>query len=804
MFKNYLSTACRNLLKTRLFSLANILGLAIGIASSLLILHYVIFEMSYDKFHPDYQRIYRLRHERTSENGSIVKFASCCPPAAPLIRERYPEVEKIGRIIQFPSVISHSDQLFLEERTFYAEPDFLEVLPFQFIQGDPLNGLRDLNSAFISQSTAKKYFRDKNPIGQTIRVNRGDEYKITGVFGNVPANSHIKFDILLCFENVKSIYDDDILTAWGHTGFYTYLHVRPDTDINKFKNKLAGLVESEFGAVLDEYNMAFELILQPLVDIHLDSHFMQELETGGSRETVNALLLIAAFIMIIAWVNYINLSTARSLTRAREVGIRKVVGATPGQLMFQFLTETALINLAAIIFAIILVILSMPFFSILTGTPADYFIWTHGWFNTALAAMFAAGVGLAGFYPATAMASHKPVRVLRGIWASSPTGINLRKVLVVLQFVIALTLLIGVVTVYQQISFMQNQDPGFKMEQILIVQSPRVKDEDYPQKFKVFKESLLNKRHITQISHITEAPGKQILWDAGGIFRYGEDKSKAKNYQIVGVDEDFINLFKIKLIAGRNFSQDIGSDQEALILNRTAVKWMGFESPKNAVGEKVDYWGQIFNVIGVLEDYHQESPKKEIEPHLFRLAPTGRGRLGQIAIKIDPRQTQKTIGLVQKRYSEFFPGNPFEYFFLDEYYNRQYQAESLFGKIMAIFTVLAIFVTVLGIFGLSSFTVTQRTKEIGIRKVLGASVPGILLMLFRDLGKWGLIANIIAWPLAYLAMNSWLQNFASRVAIGIWVFLLAGSLALAIALATVGYQAVRAALSNPVDSLRYE
>ena len=804
MFGNYLKTAVRNLIKTKLFSLVNILGLAIGMTACLLIIHYVSYEKSYDRFQEDGDRIYRLRYERSSEDGQAVKFASCTSPATEFIRARYPEVEKIGRLVRWRAVVSFADQKFTEEGMYFAEPEFLEILKFNFIKGDPGTGLKDANNAVISQSIARKYFGNENPIGKTFSVDKTVDYQVIGVFADIPPNSHLKFDILLSFKNLLPIYGKDILESWGHTTFYTYLRLRPGADPKEFENKMVDLVEAECGELQKAFKVVIRLKMQPLYDIHLTSHFMQEYEINGDKDSVNFLFIIALFIIVMAWVNYINLSTARSLTRAREVGLRKVVGASRRQLQVQFFFEIVLINIVAILFSLLLVKLFLPFFTKITGTPMSYSIWQAGWFWASVIIMLIVGVFLSGLYPVVVMSSFKPVTVLKGKLGSSAKGINLRKILVIFQFVMALALLIGTLAVFFQLEFMKKQALGFNMDHVLVVKAPRVRDEAFKEKFVTFKDELLKQSNIDKFCFVSEVPGRQIFWDNGGIFRVGEDEGKGKNYMIVGVDYDFVDVFDLKLAAGRNFSKEYPADKDTLILNEKGIKWMGFANNEEALGKQVDYWGKIYTVIGVLKDYRQESPKVDYEPQIFRLLPYGRDVRGVFAIKINPQNIPEAIRLVQQYYEQFFPGNPFEYDFLDDYYNQQYKEDELFGKVFGIFSFLAIFVTSLGIFGLSSFMAIQRTKEIGIRKVLGAGVPRILYLLTKDFLVLLLLSFIIVLPLTIWGIKSWLNGFAQQMSLGPVLFILPLLIVGVVMLLTLAAHVIRAALANPIQSIRYE
>jgi putative ABC transport system permease protein len=806
MLLNYVKTALRNLRRTRMFSSINILGLAVGMAACLLILHYVRFERSYDRFHADGERIYRLRYERTSEEGTAVRFASCCPPAADFIRGAYPEVEEIARIYRYQAVVALKDRdvQFTEERIYYAEPEFFRLFDLRFRSGDPAAGIRDPNHAFMSASTARKYFGDEEPVGKTFLLDGKLDYTVAGVFEDVPLNSHLKFDILLSFRNVIALRGREVMESWGHTGFFTYLRLKPGADPAAFEKKLAGLVATQCGEMMRVYNILIELKMQPLRDIHLASHYMQEYEPNGNRGAVDFLSIVAIFIIVMAWVNYINLSTARSLTRAREVGLRKVVGASRGQLVVQFFFETALVNLFAVALALLLMRAAFPAFRRLTGVPSAAGPWSSPSFLATVVLMFLAGIFLSGIYPVAALSAFRPSTALRAKPGNTPRGVNLRKALVVFQFVIGLALLTGAFTVHRQISFMRKQEMGFDMERILVMKAPRVVGGSPNEKYKFFKQEVLKNPDVEKICVVTEVPGRQIYWDAGGIFRAGEAAGKGKNYMILGVDWDFVSVFGLKLLAGRNFSEQFPADGKSLILNRTAVEWMGFENAEEAVGKPVNYWGQIYTVVGVLADYHQQSLKAAFEPHIYRLMPAAHPEEGRFALKIGPRRIDETVRFVAAAYGRTFPGNPVEYFFLDDYYNQQYRADERFGQTIGVFSLLAVFVTSLGIFGISSFMALQRTREIGIRKVLGASTPGILLLLARDFVVLVGLSLFVAWPLTLWGIRKWLDSFAYRMGLDAPLFLAPLALVSAITALTITSNVLRAALADPVDAIKHE
>lgn len=802
MFKNYLKTAFRNMRKNKTLTLINILGLSAGMAVCLLILHYVHYEKSYDRFHERQDRIYRLRYEREDKGGDAVRFASCCPPAALRIRSKMPEAEKVARLVRYTAVISYGAEKYIEDKIFFAEPDFANIFSFNFLSGNPVSDLKEPNKAFISSSMAKKYFGDENPVGKTISLDQKMNFTVAGVFADVPPNSHVKFNFLFSFQNILKIYGEDFDESWGDSGAFTYLLLKEGVDAAEFETKLNALADAEVGEMFKQYNLTMFLKMQPLTDIHLTSHFQQEFEPNGDRDTVNYLFIIAFFIIVIAWVNYINLSTARSLTRAREVGLRKVVGATRHQLIVQFFTEIILTNLFAVAMTFALIALSLPLFRDITGTAYDYPLWPQAWFWGVVGLMLTAGVFLSGAYPVIILSSFRPIEVLKGKLGNAVGGMNLRKALVVFQFVMAIGLITCTLAVYQQLSFMKNRDLGFTKDQILVVKAPRVRDSTFVSKLDVFKHELRKRAGIESFCVVTEVPGRQIYWDAGAIHRVGSDEEK--NYQIVGIDYDFVNVFGLTFAAGRNFSKEYPADKQALILNETACEWLGFKSPEDAVGKQVSYWGEIFNVIGVLKNFHQQSPKAAFEPHIYRFLPQGRGVRGQFAMKVDPGNLKTVLGAVQEQYNLFFPGNPFDFLFLDEYFNQQYKADEMFGKVFGVFSFLAIFITSLGIFGLSSFMTIQRTKEIGIRKVLGAGIARILLLLTKDFILLILIAFVLAIPLSYSGINLWLDSFSSRMDLTVNLFLIPLLMVGIITLLTIGVHVLKAAAANPVQSLRYE
>lgn len=801
MKQYYFKIALRNILRNKLFSSINIIGLAVGITAFLMILVYVRYERSYDTFHKNSDRIYRLLYERSSAEGETVKFASCCPPAAIRIRELYPEVETIARLFRYRATVIFGERKFYEERIYFAEPQIFQIFDIEMITGDPATGIRDANCAFISESFGRKYFGDDDPMGKTITIDKEMSFVITGIYRDLPANSHIDIDLMLSWPNLLTHYGPDIELSWGDTGFFTYFILKPNVSPVEFEEKLKSLVESDFGEVLKYYKLTLDLKVQPLTDIHLNSAYMQEIKVNGNNDTVTFLSVIAVFILIIAWVNYINITTARSLTRATEVGVSKVAGAARRQLAGQFFIETIMINAAAFVLALILLALLLPLFCNLTGIPADYVIWKESWFRIITFILFISSIILSGTYPVFVLTSFSTSEVLRGKYIHSKSGILIRKALVVFQLTMAICLITCTLLVFRQVRYMQNIDKGINITDILAVRAPRVRDASFGTKLLTFKEELLRNQVITRFSVGTEVPGRQILWDAGGIFRVGSDQSK--NYQIVGIDYDYLGVLEANIIAGRNFDRSF-SDSSSLILNEKAVKWMGFASPQEAVGQKVNYWDQIYTIAGVVQDYSQQSPREAFEPHIFRFMPQGRGVRGFFMMKIIPSAEERVLRLVEEKFNEFFPDNPFDYFFLEDYYEQQYRNERLLGSVFGAFAILSIFVTCLGIFGLTSFLLLQRTREITMRRVMGSTTSGIVVLFSRDFVRITILSFIIAVPVCYYWLTGWLKTFEAKMDVSVWSFILPFLVTLAFTLITITVIVMKTASVNPAENLRSE
>ena len=659
-------------------------------------------------------------------------------------------------------------------------------------------------TAAISETTAQTLYGTTNALGKRLTLNRRRDYTITAVFKDVPVNTQLKPDILLSYPSFIKIVapDNNPETAWQWDGCLTYVLLRKGVDPNVVEKKFVPIVEKFTADDMKRFNAAVSYYLEPLTDIHLNSHYIGEPAPNGNGKTTYLLLGIAFFIAVIAWVNYINLATARAVNRAKEVGIRKAVGSQRRQLVVQFLFESALLNFFALVLALLIVVIAIPGFNKLSGQNLSFSLFSKTSFWLGLLGLFLIGVFFSGLYPAFVLSGFKPIEVLKGKLIATTKGALLRKGLVVFQFTASLFLLIGTLAVYQQIQYMRKQSLGINIDQTLVVRPPGVLiDSTYVQNISAFKEALNNQTGIKAVSISTSIPGQPVDWNAGGIKLVGTDESAQKQYRVIGMDHDYMKQYGIKLIAGRYFSREFGTDDSAVIFNKKGFEQLGLNKPEEAIGKSIDFWGRRYTIVGIAENFHQQSLREAFEPLIFRLIP---GVRGYLSIKTPASNVNETIALVKSNWDKFFPGNTFDYFFLDDHFDQQYKADQRFGQVFGLFTLMAILVACLGLFGLASFTTIQRTKEIGIRKVLGASVLKILKLLYQEFAILLLIAFVIAVPLAWLTVGNWLQGYAFRISIHWSYFLIPFVFILIIALLTVSYQSIKAAIANPVKSLRTE
>ncbi|MEJ2494613.1 MAG: ABC transporter permease [Ignavibacteriaceae bacterium] len=801
MLKNYFIVALRNLFRHKAFSLINILGLAFGIAVCAIIYLYVSYEKSYDTFNVNADNIYRMENVRYYASGTD-SSAGCVALLGPTLKEEIPEVLNFTRVKRNSSIVTCNDKAFNEHNMFWADSSFLSMFSFPLISGNSEKALAKKFSAVLTKNTAKKYFGNENAIGKTIHLDRMD-FNITGIAEDVPPNSHIHFDILLSFNTQLNDH-----FCWDCNNNNTYILVKSGTKKSELQSKLPLIVDKLHNRQENGFDRAY--FLQPLKDIHLHSDLRFEHEKNGSAETVYVLLLIALIILLIAWINYINLSTARSVERAKEVGLRKVVGAGFWTLVRQFLLESFITNLIAIALALFIVEITSLFWTELIGIPAAISLWKNTDTIILLFVLVLLSPTVAGIYPAFVLSSYSPASILRGGFKGSSKGIFVRKGLVIFQFAISVILITGIIVFEQQLSFMRSKNLGIKIKQKLVVNVPANvgKGQDRTSAYNAFINELRNQSLIKGATFSSIIPGLENGEVTGGIRQSGQSLGQGKQVYFVYVAQNYLNFFDIDLVCGRNFFDSElkglyqnGYKANGLIINESAAREFGFTSPEKALGASIFYdKDKIGNVIGVIKDYHQQSLDKEITPSIYE----GVTRGNFFIFDVNTKDIAGKISAIKNNYANMFPGNPFEYNFLDEFFDKQYKADIQTGQILGLFTFLSILISCLGLIGLSSLMTIQRTKEIGVRKVLGASINSLLVLLSKEFLKWITVANLIAWPVAYYLMNNWLQDFAYRINISWWSFALSGGIALVIALATISFQAVKAATANPVESLRYE
>jgi putative ABC transport system permease protein len=800
MIRNYITSIFRYISRNRAFTIINVLGLAIGMMACMLIAQYVLHEFSYDNFHEKKDRIFRVQLDRYDKGELSTRWASGCAGIGQDLITNFAEVEHFTRLYGADATLAYKDVFFTEENIYFASTDFFKIFSIKLIQGQDSVVLKEPFKMVLSRSMAKKYFGNENPIGKMIKNNGKEDYEITGVFEDLPANTHMQIAALFSFSSLNKMWNDPI-TSWQWDGFTTYIQLSEQTNAAVFESKLPGFVQKHEGEELKKYDAGMVFHLQPITDIHLDSDFIGEFKQNGNRESTYFLMIVAVLILVIAWINYINLSTAKSIERAREVGVRKVLGGFRTQLIQQFLFESLLLNTLAVSVAILLVVLLTPLFGEITGRELNYLLFQQSMFWIWISGLIIGGALLSGIYPAFVLSGYKPVEVLKGRFKNTGTGVLFRKAMVVTQFVASITLMVGTFTVYRQIHFMQNQKLGVDISQTLVLRSPNVVDSTYEQKFQVFKQQIERYSEVTSVCASTEVPGKQPGWNAGGIRRISQRDEDSKQYRVLMMDHEFIKAYRLEVATGRSFSGDAANEDKNVLLNESASRLMGFKKIEDAINDQIFFWGDTFRIVGVLKDYHQESLKKGFDPLIFRY---NKAPGGFYSIKFNTGTVKESLTQFEEEWKAVFPGNPFVHFFLDDHFNQQYKADQQFGKVFGIFSGLAIFIACLGLFGLSSLTVLQRTKEIGVRKVLGASVSGILRLMSKDYLVLMLVSMLLAFPLAWWIMDSWLQSFANRIPLAWWIFALPGFVVTVIALLTVGVHTLKAANVNPVQSLRYE
>lgn len=793
MLKNYFKIAFRNLWRHRVFSFINIMGLSVGMTACLLIFLYVRFEMSYDKFHPKVDRIYRVVADIKTPTETI-------PAGGPAwavpshIKIDFPEVEAFTRVMGDNLLFRKGDIKFIESNAIWADSAFFSIFHFPLLQGNARTALKEPFSIVLTESAAKKYFGKANPMGQTILMT-GDALPatVTGIIKDMPENTQVKGDVIVSMSTITQKWDNKLDDQWSNYSPAAYLLLKGGTNAMALQKKFPAFLEKWNGKEMKQGQMYPTLLLEALKDNYLYS--TRDGSKNGNVKNVFIFSIIALFILIIACINFINLTTARATERAKEVGIRKVAGAVKSQLARQFIGESIIICFIAYLLTLALSALLLPSFNELAGKTISQGIFEDGQLLLLLLGAAVAIGLLAGIYPAFILAAFKPIEVLKGRFATGAKGGVLRKSLVISQFAISIALIIGTIIVYLQMSYMRNQNLGFNKDHVMVIDT----NEDKARQTLQLAVSGLPNVQLTSLS--SSVPG------SGNPGAYSQVENVKGDLQIANldlyfVDFDYIPLFNLQMAAGRPFSRSFKTDSnQAMILNEAAVKILGYPSPEQAIGKRFKQWGHEGKIIGVIKDFHFQSLQQPIKPLTMRLQWE---RNDLLSIKVGTANLSNTIAAIEKKYKSVIPNRPFSYYFMDEFFDRQYRSEERFGRLFLNFAILAIFISCLGLLGLASYSTMQRTREIGIRKVMGASVSNIINLLSRDFLKLVIISFFIAAPVAWYLMHQWLADFAYRTPINWWIFATAGIMAVLIAVITISFQAIKAAVSNPVKSLRTE
>jgi putative ABC transport system permease protein len=803
MISNYYKVSMRNILRNKTFSFLNISGLSVGIASCILILIYVNNELSYDTYNSNYENTYRVIHYY-GQQGEAPDYSSLPTneyqvwgnaPIAPAMQDYFPEVEKVFRFTSdAPWLFSYNGITHSETDVLFADSTAFEVFDWTVLAGNPETALVRPNTVVLTKALAKKYFGDENPIGKSIFMDNRDSYEVTAVV-EIPTNSHFFFNGLISMSTFRNSRPA-IFDSWGYVDFYTYFTLKPGTTIDQLKEKVPAFLETNFD---NDFNYHIEF--EPLADAYLYSEAGRQPGPVGSMENIYIFTSVAIFILLIACINFMNLSTARSVERAKEVAIRKTIGSQRRALIYQFLVEAILVTFIASILAAILVLFGHNLLEIISGKslPIDWLFSAQN-ILIAIAGVLLIGV-VAGSYPAFVLSTFKPITVLKGSFKTSSKGIWLRKSLVILQFSLSIILLAGATIVSSQLDFLQKHDMGFDSEQVLVIDFGY--DGDVQRKREYIKQQLLNHSDVEMVSVSRATPGDFFPNAGTGVADPISGEIVYKGPAIYEVDEDFIPTYKMNIVAGRNFSDDFPLDSaNALILNESAAKLFGYPDPQDIIGQSFAQWGREGKVIGVVEDFNYVSLHEEVEPLSIRFGT--QYNVSVISLKLNSQDFSKTIVELENIWLDAIPHRPFDIRFADQNFNAQYETDERFGMIFSVFSGLAIFVACLGLFGLTIYSTAQRNKEIGVRKVLGASTGRIITLLSKDFLLLFVIALIIAVPLSWYVMNSWLDGFAYRISLGFEVFAISALITLLVAFITMSFKTVNAALANPVESLRDE
>lgn len=812
MLLTFLKLSIRKIWKERSFTFLSVAGLSLAAVSSTIILLYVSYERSFDNFRPG--NIYRVTYHGFEHGVETGKSAQVVPALAPALKQDIPEVKSAVRLahtapFMADPAIEYNGKSFRESRIYFADKEFLSMFSYNMLNGNAATALTNPFQVVMSESSAKKYFGNDNPVGKTVLFHRGErgtkELMVTGVFKDIPTNSHFHTDFVISFESLQLNLDGD----WDWGNFYTYIQTDPNVDQATVQSKIPALLNKHVGKRISDFATAgyhVEFWLQPIQSIHLESNLWAEIEVNGNGKTVTFLLIIAVFILFIGWINYLNFSIARSSENSREISIRKINGSSRTQLIFQLLTDSALINLISILISVALIQAMLPVLKVTIGLPESLSFNLQG--LSMLAIIFLAGTICSGVYPALFISRLNPINLLRARISKSALTLNLNKALIVFQFAATAILVIATITVYKQLSFIQNKELGMSLEQVLVLKGPAVKDSTYESTLAFFKNEMAKIEAVNFVAVSSSIPGQEVHW--GRSFHRQHAPEASTGCSIIAIDHNYFPLYKTDFVAGQNFPNDGISWRNAIIINETASKALGFGKPLDAI-QQVVIWdegnAQIEKtVIGVVKDFNQQSLRKNIEPVVFSLkkylvAPWA----GEFySLKMQASDIPLAVEQVEKLWKDTYGENPFDYFFSDEFFDAQYKNDVALGKIVGIFSALAILIASLGLFGLTAYMTVLRTKEIGIRKILGSTPYQIIALLSSSYLKLVLVAIIIACPIGLWVMNEWLSEFAFRIPMTFSVCVYAGLLCFVSAFVTIGVKAWHTANLDPAKALKYE
>lgn len=789
MFKNYTKISLRNISKHKLFSFINIFGLTVGIISCLFIYLYIQYETSFDTFHQDSDRIYRISMIKRTE-AKTLRWSVNSAMLAPSIRNSYPEIESIGRITDgIEMQVKYEEKVFYEKAS-YGDSQFFEIYNVPFIEGQKKDILDRPGTVILTKEIKEKYFGKSSAIGKSLKID-SSYFEITGVVEKTPSNSHLKFDMVISMESAINIwwYDD-----WPTGTSFTYVKLKENYKADEFENKIK-LFANQYSDSFNQAGVELEYFLQPIKDIHLFSNLDFEQSPPGNPTYVYIFMVVGFLILIIACMNFINLSTAKSANRSNEVGVRKTIGALQGQLVNQFLYESIIISIIATISALVLSIPALQLFNYITGV--EYLLdKIFNPFVISVLFIFSIFLGItAGIYPAIFISSFKPSSIIKGNLSQGSRNPIFRKILVIIQFTISIILIIGTIVIFKQIDFMQNTNLGFEKEQLMVLTFPE--NSFLEKRYETIKSEFMESPNIKGATASSHIPGKELT--TARIYKSGKESETGMSIYFIDIDHDFFDVFGIDIIEGRKYNKEMGDNGilNGLILNAAAVRAFGYTELSDAIGDK--FWRRNVPLVGITNDFHFRGLQNEVSPLFMGILPTA---FKYITLKTTGNNIRETVRFIEAKWKELFPEEPLQYFFVDSEFDKLYKSEEQTGNLFSLFSLLGLFIATLGLFGLTSFVVEQRKKEIGIRKVLGAKVSSIVQLVSNEFLVMITISNIIAWPIAYFLLDSWLNNFAYKMSIGIDIFLLAGTFAFLLAGVTIGTQAYKAAYKNPVTIIR--